>query len=283
MPGSLFLVATPIGNLEDITLRALRVLKDVDLIAAEDTRRTAHLLGHYGIATRTTSLHEHNERDRVPGLIQQVRDGLRLAVVTDAGMPGISDPGFLIAREALEAGVEVSVIPGASALTMAIAGSGLPADMFSFLGFAPSRTAQRRTWLKERLSIVPGTVVVYEAPRRLQGLMTDILEVVGDRYVVIAHELTKVHESWHRGWVSELIQPSSDLPSKGEFVVLISHEERKPVRSAPSEELVAGRFRDLSADHSLSRRQIIEQVASEWEISKRDVYSMIERAKNSGK
>ena len=283
MPGSLFLVATPIGNLEDITLRALRVLKDVDLIAAEDTRRTAHLLGHYGIATRTTSLHEHNERDRVPGLIQQVRDGLRLAVVTDAGMPGISDPGFLIVRAALEAGIEVTVIPGASALTLAVAGSGLPADMFSFLGFAPSRTGQRRSWLRQRLSTVPGTVVLYEAPGRLQALMIDILEVVGDRYIVVAHELTKVHESWHRGWVSELVEPAADLPSKGEFVVLVSRDERKQVRAAPSEELVAGRFRDLSADPSLSRRQVIEQVATEWAISKRDVYSMIERAKNSGK
>ena len=283
MPGSLFLVATPIGNLEDITLRALRVLKEVDLIAAEDTRRTAHLLGHYGISTRTTSLHEHNERDRVPALIQQVRDGLRLAVVTDAGMPGISDPGFLIARQAIEAGIEVVVIPGASALTMAVAGSGLPADIISFLGFAPSKVGQRRTWLKDRVAPLPGTTVLYEAPGRLHGLLADILEVVGNRYIVVAHELTKVHESWHRGWVSDLVHQVSGLPSKGEFVVLVSQEGKEEPRTAPSDELVADRFNDLSADSSLSRRQIIEQVATEWSLSKRDVYSMIERVKNSGK
>ena len=171
MPGSLFLVATPIGNLEDITLRALRVLKEVDLIAAEDTRRTGHLLTHFGITTRTTSLHEHNEKSRVPGLVRQVADGLRLAVVTDAGMPSVSDPGYLIVRQALDAGLKVEVVPGVSALTTALAGSGLPTDEFTFLGFAPSRTGERKRWLSAKVAAASGTVAMFEAPGRLAGLL----------------------------------------------------------------------------------------------------------------
>ena len=167
MPGSLFVVATPIGNLEDITLRALRVLKQVDLIAAEDTRRTGHLLTHFGITTRTTSLHEHNEKSRVPGLIQQVVGGLQLAVVTDAGMPSVSDPGYLIVRSAIDAGVKVEVIPGVSALTTAMAGSGLPTDEIRFLGFAPSRPGERRRWLADKVVSGAGTAVLFEAPGRL--------------------------------------------------------------------------------------------------------------------
>ena len=169
MSGSLFLVATPIGNLEDITLRALRVLKQVDLIAAEDTRRTGHLLAHFGIATRTTSLHEHNEKNRVPALIQQVQAGLQLAVVTDAGMPSISDPGYLIVRQALDAGLKIDIVPGVSALTTALAGSGLPTDEFTFVGFAPSRTAERRRWVAERVEGARGTVVLVRGARSIDG------------------------------------------------------------------------------------------------------------------
>jgi len=224
MPGSLFLVATPIGNLEDITLRALRVLKQVDLIAAEDTRRTGHLLAHFGIATRTTSLHEHNEKSRVPGLVRQVQDGLQLAVVTDAGMPSLSDPGYLIVRQSLDAGLKIEVVPGVSALTTALTGSGLPTDEFSFLGFAPSRTGERKRWLEAKVAQVAGTVALFEAPGRLPGLLADLLAVCGDRYVVIAHELTKLHESWHRGWLSDLTREDAvaTLPDRGEFVVLVA-------------------------------------------------------------
>ena len=211
MPGSLFLVATPIGNLEDITLRALRVLKQVDLIAAEDTRRTGHLLAHFGIATRTTSLHEHNEKSRVPGLVRQVQDGLQLAVVTDAGMPSLSDPGYLIVRQALDAGLKVEVIPGVSALTTALTGSGLPTDEFSFLGFAPSRAGERKRWLAAKVARAAGTVALFEAPGRLAGLLGDLATVCGDRYIVIAHELTKLHESWHRGWLSDLTREDGRL------------------------------------------------------------------------
>ena len=287
MSGSLFLVATPIGNLEDITLRALRVLKQVDLIAAEDTRRTGHLLAHFGIATRTTSLHEHNEKNRVPALIQQVQAGLQLAVVTDAGMPSISDPGYLIVRQALDAGLKIEVVPGVSALTTALAGSGLPTDEFTFMGFAPSRTAERRRWVAERVEAARGTVVLFEAPGRLTGLVTDLAEICGDRYLVIAHELTKLHESWHRGWLSDLTQEGAlaALPIRGEFVVLVSDQERVPNQLVPppSDEDVAALFAEVSRDPDVSRREALNRVAAAFSLSNKAVYAIVERSKVSGK
>jgi len=288
MPGSLFLVATPIGNLEDITLRALRVLKQVDLIAAEDTRRTGHLLTHFGITTRTTSLHEHNEKNRVPTLIQQVVGGLQLAVVTDAGMPSVSDPGYLIVRHAIEAGVKVEVIPGVSALTTAIAGSGLPADEIRFLGFAPSRAGERKRWLTEKLGSGVGTAVFFEAPGRLTALLADMAAIVGDRYVVIAHELTKVHESWHRGWLSELTsdETSTALPNRGEFVVLVSDQKRRgncQSNAPPSDEEVAALFEDVSSAQDVTRRDAINRVAATFSLSNKAVYAIVERMKVSGK
>ena len=288
MSGSLFLVATPIGNLEDITLRALRVLKQVDLIAAEDTRRTGHLLAHFGIATRTTSLHEHNEKNRVPELIQQVQAGLQLAVVTDAGMPSISDPGYLIVRHALDAGLKVDIVPGVSALTTALSGSGLPTDEFRFVGFAPSRAAERRRWVAERVEGAKGTVVMFEAPGRLTDLVTDLAELCGDRHVVIAHELTKLHESWHRGWLSDLSQEGAlaTLPSRGEFVVLVSDQKRTSVGqpvSPPNDEEVAALFSQVTRDPDLSRREALNRVAAAFSISNKAVYAIVERMKVSGK
>jgi 16S rRNA (cytidine1402-2'-O)-methyltransferase len=285
MPGSLFLVATPIGNLEDMTLRALRVLKQVDLIAAEDTRRTGHLLTHFGITTRTTSLHEHNEKSRVPGLVQQVRDGLQLAVVTDAGMPSVSDPGYLIVRQALDAGVAVEVIPGVSALTTALAGSGLPTDEFVFLGFAPSRSGERQRWLGSKVAAASSTIVLFEAPGRLPGLLADLLVVCGDRQVVVAHELTKLHESWHRGWLSELTQPGLPrLPARGEFVVLVSDQKRPTSEStAVDEGKVAEMFDSVSQEPEVSRREALNRVAASFSISNKAVYAIVERLKDSGK
>lgn len=286
MPGSLFLVATPIGNLEDITLRALRVLKEADLVAAEDTRRTGNLLAHYGIATPTVSLHEHNERSRVPALLAQVREGRRIAVVTDAGMPSLSDPGYLIVREALLAGVQVDVVPGVSAITTALVGSGLATDRFTFLGFAPSRASQRKAWLADQFASVVGTAILFEAPGRLAGLLDDLQEAVGDRHVVIAHELTKLHESWHRGRLSELTGPAEAdaLPTRGEFVVLVSDLERPTVVGSAEvdEAAVSDLFRHLSADGNLSRRDALAAVASTYGIPKRRVYAIVEKHKVSG-
>ena len=281
MPGSLFLVATPIGNLEDITLRALRVLKEVDLIAAEDTRRTAHLLSHFGITTRTTSLHAHNEQRRVPELVAEVAAGLRLAVVTDAGMPGIADPGYLIARRALEAGVEVTVIPGVSALTTALAGSGLPSDEFCFLGFAPSRAAERRRWVESRVASERRTVVMFEAPGRINGLLSDLFEVLGNRDAVVARELTKLHESWLRGRLSDLTrEPGSPLPERGEYVVMVSALEI--AGTAPSDEDVSACYRRISDEAGdLSRRDVVRQVAETFALPPKAVYAIIERTKSS--
>ena len=288
MSGSLFLVATPIGNLEDITLRALRVLKQVDLIAAEDTRRTGHLLTHFGITTRTTSLHEHNEKSRVPGLLQQVQNGLQLAVVTDAGMPTVSDPGYLIVHQALQAGLKVEVIPGVSALTTALAGAGLPTNTFTFLGFAPSRSAERRRWLAEKLGRSLGTAILFEAPGRLAGLLADLKAIGDDRFVVVAHELTKVHESWHRGWLSELTLDAgaAALPQRGEFTVLVSDQKRAgsvAVVDTPSEEDVARMFDKVRQDPGVSRREALNQVAEAFSIPSKAVYAIVERAKVSGK
>jgi 16S rRNA (cytidine1402-2'-O)-methyltransferase len=287
MPGSLFLVATPIGNLEDITLRAIRVLKEADLVAAEDTRRTGNLLAHFGITTPTISLHEHNERSRVPALLAQVREGRRVAVVTDAGMPSVSDPGYLIVREALLAHVEVQVVPGVSAITTALVGSGLATDTFVFLGFAPSRAGRRRAWLADRFACAAGTAVLFEAPGRLAGLLADLLAVVGDRSVVVAHELTKLHESWHRGRLSDLTghEGARTLPARGEFVVLVSGPEAesgaKPAEV--DEEAVSAMFRRLSAGETISRRDALATVAGAYGIPKRKVYAIVEKHKDSGK
>jgi 16S rRNA (cytidine1402-2'-O)-methyltransferase len=283
MSGTLFVVATPIGNLEDITLRALRVLREVAVIAAEDTRRTAKLLTHYGITTPTTSLHEHNERERVPALIRRLQGGENVAVVTDAGMPTISDPGFLVVRTAIEERLRVDVIPGASALMTAIAGSGLPADHLTFAGFAPARTGERKRWL-ESIRGLPGTIVWFEAPHRLQDSLRAVLEAVGDRRMVVAHELTKLHESWHRGFVSELLE-LENLPEKGEFTILMATEER-PAAKDTSDTLdhasLLSEFGELTKSAGLSRREAIAELASRRGVSKRVIYSEVEKAKNSG-
>jgi 16S rRNA (cytidine1402-2'-O)-methyltransferase len=281
MAGTLLLVATPIGNLEDITLRALRVLREANLIAAEDTRRTAKLLAHYGITTPTISLHEHNERRKVVALLDRVRRGETIAVVSDAGMPVISDPGGPLLAEALAAGVKVELIPGASALTMAMAGAALPGSLTSFAGFPPSRTGERKRWL-QGLASVPGTLVFFEAPHRLRQTLEDTLAVLGDRHIVVAHELTKVHESWHRGRVSELLADVT-LPAKGEFTVVVG----PPVAAveapaAPDTETVWHEFGRLTKNGGRSRKEAIAELAERYKLPKRQIYALVEAAKGSG-
>src|SRR5271169_574571 len=196
-PG-LYLVATPIGNLEDITLRALRVLKEADVIACEDTRQTRKLLNHYGIATRTTSYHEHNEMTRAPELVLELEQGARIALVTDAGMPGISDPGFRLIALAIRHHVPVVPIPGPSAFLSALVASGLPTDSFRFGGFLPVKSGQRRAML-ESIKKSPRTQIFYEAPHRIVGTLADVVDVLGpQRHVVIAREVTKIHEEFLR-------------------------------------------------------------------------------------
>src|SRR5579864_1283521 len=198
-PGMLYVVATPISNLEDISYRAVRVLKEADLIACEDTRHTAKLLHHYGIDKPTVSYHEHNEAARAEELVAKMEQGLNVAQVSDAGMPGISDPGYRVIKLAIERGVAVVPVPGPSALVAALAGSGLPTDAFQFHGFLPAKSGQRRSAL-ESYRDVESTIVVYEAPHRIREALEDLVEVLGaERPVVIARELTKVHEEFIRG------------------------------------------------------------------------------------
>ena len=218
---TLFLVATPIGNLEDITLRALRTLKECDMIAAEDTRRTGQLLKHFGISKPLLSYHLFNEAQRSQQLLERLRHGERIALVTDAGSPGISDPGERIVREALRAGFRVEPVPGPSALIAALTASGLPTEEFHFVGFLPHKSGQRRTKL-EALKAIPGTLVLYESPFRIEKLLIELRDVMPGHGVVLARELTKRFEEFLRGTPAELLAIFEKRSFKGEFVVMVS-------------------------------------------------------------
>ena len=219
-PGTLYVVATPIGNLEDISLRALRVLREVSLIAAEDTRRTRKLLTHHGIPGRLVSLREHNERARAPVLVRRLLDGGSIALVSDAGTPGLSDPGATLVRAAADAGVPVVPVPGASAVLAALVASGLPAEPVTFFGFPPARGAERRRAF-EAMRDLPHTLVLFEAPHRLRETLDDLLAVLGDRRIAVARELTKVHEEVYRATLSEAVRNFSAHPPRGEFTLVI--------------------------------------------------------------
>ena len=216
----LFVVATPIGNLEDITRRAIRILSEVDLIAAEDTRQTKKLLDHYQIVTPLTSYHKFNIKTKTGQLIDLLKDGKRLALVSDSGMPGISDPGYELIREAAEHGIRVTPIPGPSAVITALAVSGLPTDQFLFLGFLPKKPGKRRKALQDHKDF-SGTIVLYESPYRLVKCLQDILESLGDRRVAVARELTKIHEEVVRDKVVRVLERFKAKAPKGEVVILI--------------------------------------------------------------
>jgi 16S rRNA (cytidine1402-2'-O)-methyltransferase len=221
IPGTLYLVATPIGNLEDITLRALRVLKDCDVIAAEDTRRTGQLLKHFHLAKPMLSYFRFNEARRSEQLLERLRRGQKVALVTDAGSPAISDPGQRVVQAALAAGFRVEPVPGPCALVAALTASGLATDEFHFVGFLPHKSSQRRRQL-ESLKTIPGTLVLYEAPYRIEKLLAELAETFGDRDVVLARELTKKFEEFLRGKPAELLTQWRQRPRKGELVVMIS-------------------------------------------------------------
>jgi 16S rRNA (cytidine1402-2'-O)-methyltransferase len=271
MPATLFLVATPIGNLEDITLRALRTFREVAVIAAEDTRRTRNLLSHYDIRTPLLSLHDHNERDRAPALIGRLQAGDAIALVSDAGTPLISDPGFLLVREAISAGIRVEAIPGPSALTAALAVSGLPVDEFTFLGFPPSRAGPRATWFASRAGR-PGTLVLFEGPHRVRATLADIHARLGDRFVVVARELTKVHETITRGWVSDLL--TGPLEHRGELVILVSDQVRGAA-VAPAEvsdDELKTEFCSMTESGEISARDAVAALADRHHVSRQRVY-----------
>lgn len=219
----LYLVATPIGNLGDITLRAIETLRQVDFVASEDTRHTGVLLKHFEIGKPQIAFHEHNERQAAPRIIQLLQEGKSVALVTCAGMPGVSDPGFILVRDAIAAGIEITVIPGASAFVMALVLSGLPVHSFTFRGFPPNKPGKRRHFL-EADAESPYTLIYYESPFRLRKLLEDALAVFGDRPAAIAKELTKLYESVRRGRLSELLMNLEENP-KGEYVVLIAGKD----------------------------------------------------------
>ena len=245
-PGTLFLVATPIGNLEDVSARALRVLREVDLVAAEDTRHTRRLLQHFGIEARVVSLHEHNERARATSLVERVRGGESVALVTDAGSPGIADPGFPVVRAAVAEGVRVESIPGPSAVIAALQVSGLPTDAFLFAGFLPPRGAARR-WRLEELSRLRETVVVFESPHRIEACLADLETVWAQRPIALVRELTKVHEQVLRGTPREVREALRAEWRRGEMVLVlggVTRASRGPRAPAGSRGPDGGDVRD---------------------------------------
>lgn len=276
--GALFLVGTPIGNLEDITLRALRTLKEVDLIACEDTRQTQKLLNHYGIEKRTVSYHEHNELERAPELIVHLENGENVAVVSDAGMPGVSDPGYRLVGLAVRHHIRVVPIPGASAFLSALVASGLPTDSFHFGGFLPAKAGARRSLLESSRNS-PRTLIFYEAPHRLLETMQDLVEILGpDRRVVIAREVTKLHEEFLRGHADEVLAELKNRADiKGEITLLIAKAEEQT--TVPSSARVSIRMRELMQAEGAEEKIALKQAAKEFGLSKSEAYREWQRLK----
>jgi 16S rRNA (cytidine1402-2'-O)-methyltransferase len=270
MAGRLYVVATPIGNLEDITYRAVRVLGEASLIACEDTRQTHKLLEHYGIRRPTISYHEHNEAERTAELLERLRGGETIALVSDAGVPLISDPGYRLVHGAVAEGIRVEPIPGPSALLAALAASGLPTDAFHFGGFLPAKPRQRARAL-EALREEQATLIFYEAPHRIVETLQAVEEVLGPRPVVVAREITKLHEEFLRGQASEVrMQLAARDTVKGEITLLIAKAQGPPPDDTPLDEAVDALVRD-----GIPRMDAIKQVARRRGLSKREVYDSL--------
>lgn len=270
MPGRLYVVSTPIGNLEDITYRAVRILREVNWVACEDTRTTRRLLDHYGIGTRTISYHDHNETERSAELIERLEQGENGALVSDAGTPLLSDPGYRIVHEAAAAGIRIEPVPGPSAMLAALVASGLPTDQFHFGGFLPHKQGQRRKML-ESLADEPATLIFYEAPHRILEALEDIEAVLGSRDVVAARELTKLYEEVLRGTASKIAAELSARESiRGEFVILIGKSLAPPADEVPIEDMIQA----LIAA-GVDRMEAMKTVARERGLSKRDVYKLM--------
>jgi 16S rRNA (cytidine1402-2'-O)-methyltransferase len=276
MPGTLFVVATPIGNLEDVSARALRVLREATLIAAEDTRRTAQLLARFSITTKTTSLHEHNEGRKTAALVERLKSGDSIALVSDAGTPTISDPGRQLIRSAIEAGVRVEPIPGPSAPLAALAASGLPTETFTFLGFPPTRASDRGRWLADVRS-AGRTVVFFEAPHRIRQTLQDLLHSLGDSYIVVGRELTKIHEELVRGPISMVLKALRE--PLGEYTVVIDVGQLTDLGrpDVPCDSDTYAEFCELTKSKGFTRRSAVSALAKRYRMPAR------ERARNSGK
>jgi 16S rRNA (cytidine1402-2'-O)-methyltransferase len=295
---ALYLVGTPIGNLEDITLRALRVLKEVDVIACEDTRQTQKLLNHYAITTRTTSYHQHNEMTKSAELVKEMQEGASVALVTDAGMPGISDPGYRLIALAIRHHVPVVPVPGASAFLAALVASGLPTDSFRFSGFLPAKRGDRRAAL-EAVKNSPRTQVFYEAPHRIVEALTDVVEIMGEaRHVVVAREVTKLHEEFLRGRAGEVLQNLKAREAvKGEITLLIGKTEPEDAHVGAAGVGMTGvgttgvgtgtlarptvrqRVQQIMAEEKIDEKAALKKVAKERGISKSEAYRELQRSK----
>ena len=273
LSGTLYVVGTPIGNLEDITFRAVRVLKEADLIACEDTRQTRKLLEHYGISTPTISYHEHNERERSGELVARLREGISVALVSDAGMPLVSDPGYRLVREAIDAGVRVEAVPGASALLTALAASGLATDALHFGGFLPAKAGQRLRAI-EALRDEPATLIFFEAPHRILETLAAIEQIFGGRPVVVAREITKIHEEFLRGNLNDLRDAASQRAPRGEITLMIGPGE--PVlQQVDSSQSLKQRVEQLETESGLDRKAALKQAARERGLAKREAYKKL--------
>jgi 16S rRNA (cytidine1402-2'-O)-methyltransferase len=267
--GTLYIVATPIGNLEDITLRALRVLKEVDIIAAEDTRHSRKLLTHFGISRPLTSYFDHNKELKGGYILERLQQGQNVALITDAGTPCISDPGYQLVRDAVAAGITVVPIPGACAAIAALSASGLPTDHFTFAGFLPNRQQKRRERL-QAFAGEKGLLVLYESPKRLLATLRDMLETLGDREVVVARELTKIYEEFLRGRLSALVEEVEKREIRGEVAILVTPDDESELPDVPEMEELLRRY---LASGELSVKDAVKQVTKETGLPKSVVYA----------
>lgn len=276
--GTLYIVSTPIGNLEDITLRAIRILKEADLIAAEDTRHTRNLLNKFEIDTQLTSYHDHNKEEKAPVLVARLLEGKNIALVSDAGTPGISDPGYFLINLAVDRGITVTPIPGATAAIAALSISGLPLDSFAFEGFLPSKHTARMKRLEE-ITPETRTLVFYEAPHRIIQTVEDMLRVFGDRKSVLTRELTKIHEETVRGQLSEIVARLKHGTIKGEFTIIVQGAGESPKQAGidPAEYL-----RNLMTHQGLSRKEAIAVAAKDLGLPKKTVYDESLKIKQQG-
>jgi len=279
MPGCLHVVSTPIGNLEDITLRALRVLREAELVAAEDTRHTARLLQHYSISTRTTSLHEHNERQKIPALLARLQAGARLALVSDAGTPTVSDPGARFITAALDAGLRVEPVPGPSAILTALVFSGFPSGPFVFMGFPPTRSKDRKEFFSV-LASEPRVTVLFEAPHRVLATLRELRSVLGERQIAVCRELTKAHEELVRGPISSVTSRLSQ--PRGEYTLVLGPApSSRAVNIPPGDAGLAREFGLMTENSAMSRREAIRTLAAKYGLRQREIFLALERAKNS--
>jgi 16S rRNA (cytidine1402-2'-O)-methyltransferase len=270
-PGILYIVATPIGNLEDITLRAIRILQEVNLIAAEDTRRTRKLLNAYEISTPLISLHEHNEKEKSSVIIAKIKSGMSVAYVTDAGTPCISDPGYHLVKLVQAENIRVIPVPGVSAVITALSASGFPADNFLFCGFLPAKKNKRRKYLEE-LQEETRTIVFYESPARYLAALQDMYDVLGDREIVVSRELTKIFEEIKYGKISSFLADSGQGKAKGEFTIILQGKEKEPV--AVTEAEIEAKLLQLRKNKKISVRDAVYEIVQQTGLSKKKVYGL---------